>query len=101
MSVDAGLLLVVLVSIAIRQPFTIQYAREQVAPDLWDKPEFIRVNYMITGAWASAFAVMVAADLLLLYAPRLPSITGIAATVAALFGAARFTSWYPKRGRRK
>jgi hypothetical protein len=31
--VDAGLLLIVLISIAARRPFTLQYAREQVASD--------------------------------------------------------------------
>ena len=31
--VDSGLLLIVLVSIAIRQPFTLQYARERVPVD--------------------------------------------------------------------
>ena len=59
--VDAGLLLIVLVSMAIRQPFTIQYARERVARTLWDNPVFVRTNYIITGVWAVAFAVMVIA----------------------------------------
>ena len=42
--VDAGLLGVVLVSAAIRRPFTLQYAREQVAPEFWDKPGFVRAQ---------------------------------------------------------
>ncbi|GAA4258897.1 hypothetical protein [Azospirillum formosense] len=65
--VDAGLLLIVL-----HRPFTLQYAREHVAPDLWDSPDFIRTNYVITGAWALAFFVLVIADLALLYIPWLP-----------------------------
>jgi hypothetical protein len=97
--VDAGLLLVMLVSIAIRKPFTLQYAREQVAPTLWDKPAFIRANYIITTVWALAFAVMVVTDLILLAVPRLPALVGIIATVVAIGSAARFTSWYPNRGR--
>ena len=98
LSVDGGLLLVVLVSIAVRQPFTLQYAREQVAPDLWDEPEFVRANYIITAVWAFAFAIMAGADLMMLCVPRLPSSIGIAVTVATIVGATRFTSWYPKRG---
>ncbi len=70
--VDAGLLLIVLVSMAVGRPFTLQYAREQVPPEFWDRPEFIRTNYVITGAWALAFAVMVVAKLALLYVPELP-----------------------------
>jgi hypothetical protein len=95
--VDAGLLLIVLVSIAVRQPFTLQYAREQVSREFWNTPAFVRTNYIITAAWAAAFALMVAADLMVLYVPSLPTFVAIIVTILALWGAARFTSWYPKR----
>jgi len=97
--VDAGLLLIVLVSLAIRRPFTLQYARETVPREYWDRPAFIRTNAIITAAWALAFAVMVAADLVLIYAPGVPPVVGIVATVLALVAAIKFTSWYPKRVR--
>ncbi len=89
--VDSGLLLIVLGSMAVRQPFTLQYAREQVAPELWESPTFIRTNYIITGVWALAFAVMVIAELALLYVPDLPPRAGIIAIVIALVGAVKFT----------
>lgn len=95
--VDAGLLVIVLVSMAVRQPFTLQYAREGVAKELWDTPEFIRVNYVITAVWAVAFAIMVVADLVMLYLPNVPMRVGIWVTIAALYGAIKFTSWYPNR----
>lgn len=95
--VDAGLLLIVVLSLAARKPFTLQYARAQVAKELWDRPEFIRTNYVITAVWAGAFAVMVLADLLLLYAPEVPAGVGVFLTVAAIVAAVKFTSWYPKR----
>jgi hypothetical protein len=99
--VDAGLLLIVLVSLAIRRPFTLQYAREQVAPEHWGAPEFIRTNYVITAVWALAFAVMVAAELALLYLPGIPPRAGIIAIILALVGAMKFTAWYPERRRAK
>jgi hypothetical protein len=99
--VDIGLLLILLVSIAIRRPFTLQYAREQTPPEIWNAPEFIRTNSVITGVWALAFAIMVGADLLLLYKPLLPIQIGIGATILAIWGAIRFTSWYPDRARTK
>jgi hypothetical protein len=37
-----GLLPIVLVSMAVGRPFTLQYAREQVEPEFWDKPELVR-----------------------------------------------------------
>jgi hypothetical protein len=95
--VDTGLLLVVLVSIAIRRPFTLQYAREQTPRAVWDTPGFVHTNYVITAAWAAAFAIMVGADLVLLYMPSLPVQIGIGATIVAIWGAIRFTSWYADR----
>jgi len=95
--VDAGLLVIVLVSMAIRRPFTLQYAREQVPPEQWGSPEFIRTNYVITAAWALAFAVMVIAELALLYVPALPRRIGIITIIAALVCAVKFTGWYPER----
>ena len=84
---------------AIRQPFTIQYARERVARTLWDNPVFVRTNYIITGVWAVAFAVMVIADVSLLRIPAVPASISIIATVLALVGAIQFAGWYPRRVR--
>jgi hypothetical protein len=94
--VDSGLLLIVLFSLAVGRPFTLQYAREQVPKDLWSSPEFVRTNYMITAVWALAFLVMVIAELALLTMPELPKRIGVIAIVLALVGAVKFTSWYPE-----
>jgi hypothetical protein len=95
--VDAGLLIIVQISIIVGRPFTLQYARERVAPEFWQHPEFIRTNYIITAVWALAFVVLVLAELTLLYLPDVPPRVGIIATIAALVGAVKFTSWYPAR----
>jgi hypothetical protein len=97
--VDAGLLLIVMISIAIRQPFTLQYAREQVPQGVWASPEFVRTNYVITTVWALAFVALVVADLVLVYVPELPPRFGIIVTIMALVGAIKFTSWYPDHRR--
>jgi len=97
--VDAGLLVIVLVSMALRQPFTLQYAREQVPPEQWRSPEFVFINFVITGVWAAAFGVMVLADLALLYMPALPRPVSIVVTVLALVAAVKFTGWYPTHRR--
>jgi len=97
--VDGGLLLIVLASMAVGRPFTLQYARTQVSPDLWNAPAFIRTNYVITAAWAVAFAVMVLAELAILYVPNLPQRAGVIAIFAALIGAVKFTGWYPEHSK--
>jgi hypothetical protein len=99
LAVDAGLLLIVLVSLAIGQPFTLQYARESVPQALWHQPEFVRVNVVITAVWAAAFAVMASIDLVWLMIPTLPPRVVIIVTVLALLGAVKFSGWYPERRR--
>jgi hypothetical protein len=89
--VVAGLLLIVLVSMAVGRPFTLQYARDQVASDLWGNPEFVRTNYIITAVWTLAFTLMVIAELALPYMPSLPRRVGIVAVILALIGAMKFT----------
>ena len=97
--VDAGLLLIVLVSLAVGRPFTLQYAREQVRPELWDTADFKRTNYVITGVWALAFAAMVIAEFVLLYVPAAPDRVGVLVIILALVGAVKFTGWYPEHVR--
>lgn len=92
--VDCGLLAIVAISMAVGQPFTLQYAREQVAREFWSSPHFVRANYIITANWAVAFLVMVIAEASVLFLPGVPQSVGIAAIVAALVGAVAFTKWY-------
>jgi hypothetical protein len=56
-------------------------------------------HHVVTAVWALAFAVMVAADCLLLYAPDVPPRIGIVVTILAIVGAFKFASWYPDRVR--
>jgi len=92
--VDAGLLAIVLVSLLLRRPFTLQYAREQASEEAMRSPIFLRTNYVISAAWALAFAVLVIADLVMIYLPDLHRF-GIIVTIIALLGAFKFTARYP------
>jgi uncharacterized membrane protein HdeD (DUF308 family) len=99
--IDAGLLLIALASLIMRNPFTLQYARDQVSPDLWENPRFIRANYVITTVWALAFAAMAAADAVATFTKHFPLSLDIAAGLGALAIAILFTARYPAfaRGR--
>lgn len=97
--VDAGLLAIVLASMAIGKPFTEQYAQEAVEAERLNTARFRRTNFVITAAWALAFAVLVIADIVLIYRPDIPQHVGVWATIGALVGAFRFTKWYPQRVR--
>jgi len=95
--VDVGLLLIVLGSMAIRQPFTLQYARQQVDPVYWNSPRFIRANYAITAGWAVAFAIIVAAEGVMVGDAAVPQPIGFAIVILAMLGALGFTVWTSKR----
>jgi hypothetical protein len=95
--VDCGLFLVVVLSLAAGRPFTIQYARETVPEKFWASPEFLRKNYVISGVWALAFAVLIATELALLHMPQLPPRIGIFMIIGAIVGALKFTGWYSSR----
>jgi multisubunit Na+/H+ antiporter MnhG subunit len=96
LAIDAGVLAIALASIALRFPFTLQYALEAVDAETAGLPGFIRANYIITWAWTGAFAAMMAANLLMLVSPSLPLWSGIAIVFAARNSAAYFTKWYPE-----
>src|ERR1700712_1455031 len=72
LAVDIGTLSIALASIAIRAPFTLQYAREAVDAETQKMPGFLRANYIISWAWTGAFVLMVIANLLMIYMPSLP-----------------------------
>lgn len=97
--VDCGLLLIVLASIFAGKPFTLQYAREQVASEFWDTPAFRKTNFVISWVWAAAFALMVLTELVLLFSPDAPKRAGVLVIVLALIGAVKFTGWYPERAK--
>jgi hypothetical protein len=100
LAVDGGLALIVLISLAVRRPFTLQYAREQVPPQFWNHPRFIRVNDIITGVWLLNFIVAAACDAAAIYLPAIPLGVLVAVSVAAFVVAIWFSTWYPARVRR-
>jgi hypothetical protein len=75
-------------------PFTIQYAREQVAPEFWHSPLFIRTNQYITAVWGLDFFL---SALISLYREVSvdKSLASQYAWVLFSLGAALFTVYFP------
>jgi hypothetical protein len=87
--VDAGLLTIVLISLAVKRPFTIDYAKERVPASVWTKPQFVQVNNQITLAWAGAFAAKLVGGLAVLYVACplwLGLAVGVVGMACALYG---------------
>ena len=101
LTVDAGVLAIALVSLAIGKPFTLQYAREMVDAETAGTPGFLTANYVITWAWVLALLLMMLANALLIYLPGLPLWSGLAIAFAARNSAIYFTKWYPQYQRIK
>jgi len=95
LTVDAGPFAIALMSLVIRRPFTLQYAREMVDAETARLPGFIRANYIITAAWAGASMLMMFANVALIYVPGMPLWTGLVIAFAARNSAVYFTRWYP------
>ena len=96
---NVALMAIVLGSLAIRRPFTLQYAREDAPREVWDNPHFIRANYVITWVWAAAFIVEALSglygDAVLHDSDNLW--TGWIIQTLPLIVAVQFTLWYPRR----
>ncbi|MBT2235650.1 hypothetical protein KLK06_58480 [Nonomuraea sp. NEAU-A123] len=94
---NIALVLIAIGSMAVRMPFTLQYARERVDCAYWHSPDFLRTNYVITGVWGLALLVAAVAggygDLVLRDPDNLW--TGLIIQIAAIIAAVRFTAWYP------
>ena len=100
-SVDVGMLLVILASIAIRRPFTLQYAREEVDAETAKLPGFIRANYIISWVWAASMVAMMVGNVALIYVPGLPIWSSLLVAFAARNSAIYFTKWYPEHRKAK
>jgi hypothetical protein len=94
-AVDTGIFLISLLSIVMRRPFTLQYAREAVDAETAKLPGFLHANYLITWAWTGAALLMMIGNIAPLYVPSLPLWSGLLIAFAARYSALYFTKWYP------
>lgn len=83
-------------SILVRQPFTIQYAKEQVPQEHWQSPLFIKINYILTAVWGICFLFATFLNILQVYYPTFDGWVYQSLTNGATIFAIWFTAWYPK-----
>ena len=82
-------------SLAVRHPFTLGIARQGTSRELWNRPQFIPVNVVITAVWAAAFTLTGAAVAICEIAGA-GTIASIACEAAGFVLPAIFTARYPK-----
>ena len=96
MTGNLALTLIVLISILIGKPFTLQYAREQVEKELWDNPGFYRTNLVISWGWFIAFVGMTVSSALLGMFEEKETLLNWIIPNLFMVAAIKFTDWYPK-----
>jgi hypothetical protein len=85
-------------SLLVGSPFTLQYAREEVPPERWNLPSFIRANQWITAVWGTDFILQaVVLEWQAAMGGVLPSVISTTLTASSL----AFTLWYPGWVRRR
>ncbi len=93
----AWLAAVSLVSVAVNRPFTMDFARDRVSPEVARSSAFLRINRTITLAWAGAFTASAVVGPILVAADR-PVLARLA-RIGLIVWAAKFSSDYPDRVR--
>ncbi len=57
-AISSGILaLIAGVSIAVREPFTLAIAKQEIPQEHWGNPLFVRTGYILTSAWFSSFVI--------------------------------------------
>lgn len=59
--------LIIWVSLVIGKPFTLQYAKEQVPPEKWNSPLFIKINNILTVMWGVCLSIAAVPSLFMDY----------------------------------
>ncbi|MDY6998729.1 MAG: hypothetical protein SW019_19205 [Actinomycetota bacterium] len=94
---NVALAVFVVVTVAIRRPFTLAYAKDTTPQEHWDAPLFLRINYVISAFWGGAFVVSALAggygDLVL--ADNDNFWTAWIIPIGMLVWAVSFTEFYP------
>lgn len=79
-------------TIALKKPFTLDYAKEHTDPALWDNPVFLKTNYLIAAAWASAFTANTGLAFLKMRHVLFSELTFELMSYALLIGCALYTA---------
>ena len=93
---NGALALAAWLTVALGKPFTLDYAKDQVDPSLWNEPHFIRTNVLMTVLWASAFTVSAVLAFGKLEQAVLSELAYDLVSYAILIAAAIFTVLYPE-----
>jgi hypothetical protein len=82
--------------LAMKRPFTMEYAREHTDPSLWQSPAFLRTNYLLTTMWAVIFTINAFLAWQRSIRPAMPSWAYETVSYCLLVSAMFVSTWYPQ-----
>ncbi|MHA6760888.1 hypothetical protein [Streptacidiphilus sp. PAMC 29251] len=82
-------------TLAAGRPFTLGIAKRQTPEEFWDSPVFLRINTVLTAAWAISFTLTAVATAACSAADA-GTLARVACQVVGFAAPAVFTSRYPK-----
>ncbi len=82
--------------IAMKRPFTLEYAREHTDPSLWENPVFLNTNYILTAMWAVVFTINATLAWQRSSRPAMPSWAYETISYTFLVSAMFISTWYPQ-----
>ncbi len=93
--------LIALGSILVGHPFTVDYATEQAAPEVWHTGAFKKVNLVLTSVWTVVFLVSGGLGLLAanVHTKGLQDWLNWYIPIALIIIGIRLNSWYPNHVR--
>jgi hypothetical protein len=98
--IPATLAVAAAVSIVVARPFTVAFAKRVSPRECWDTPLFVHINVVLTGVWATSFAITAAIiAITLTVAPHGVGVVLLGAQVAGFVVPMRITRWYPAQAR--
>ena len=97
--IPATLAVAAAVSIVVARPFTVTFAKRVAPREFWDTPLFSHINVVLTGVWATCFAITAAIiAITLTVAPHAFGVL-LGAQIAGFVLPMRITRWYPAKAR--
>jgi hypothetical protein len=87
-------------TVALKRPFTLDYARQHTDPSLWNTTLFIKTNVIITSVWGIVFTINAVLAWGKMERLVLSELGYELISYAFLVSAAVFTNWYPTHARR-
>jgi hypothetical protein len=88
-------------TVVLKRPFTLEYAREHVDSSLWTDPLFVKTNVILTSLWGSIFTVNAILAWGKMEQLVLSELAYEIVSYTLLVGTVVFTNWYPKHVRRR